>query len=290
MQGQKIEALINLLDDPDDRIYGEVKQQFLDFGIEVIPILEEAWENFSYGVIFQNRIEEIIHQIQFQNLSDSFSNWAKKPQNNLYEGMMLVCRYQYPDIDENRVKEKLEELRKDIWVELNDNLTALEKVRVMNHIFFDVYKYSANTTNYHAPQNSYLIDVLETRKGNPLTLSCLYILLAEELNLPVFGVNLPRHFILAYLDPYTMSKSYQLGKRVLFYVNPFNKGSFLSKREIEHFLKQLKVEPNQTYFNPCSNISIIKRCLNNLLFSYEKLGHVEKIEELKKLLAILNKQ
>ncbi|MCI5054468.1 MAG: transglutaminase-like domain-containing protein [Flavobacteriales bacterium] len=287
MKGQKIQALINLLDDPDDRIYGEVKQQFLDIGIEIIPILEEAWENFSYGVIFQNRIEEIIHQIQFQNLCDSFKEWTKAP-SSLYDGIILLCKYQYPDLDESRIQTKLEEIRKDIWVELNDNLTALEKVRVMNHIIFEVHKYTANTTNYHAPQNSYLIDVLETRKGNPLTLSCLYILLAEKLNLPIYGVNLPRHFILAYLDPYTLTKNYQLGKRVLFYVNPFNKGSFLSKREIEHFLKQLKVEPSQIFFNPCGNVSIIKRSINNLIYSYEKLGYADKVAELNTLLKLIS--
>ena len=76
----------------------------------------------------------------------------------------------------------------------------MEKVRVLNHIIFDVHGFSGNTANFHAPQNSYINNVLESKKGNPLSLSVLYAVIAQRLDVNIYGVNLPEHFILAYVE------------------------------------------------------------------------------------------
>jgi len=72
-----------------------------------------------------------------------------------------------------------------------------------------------------------------------------------------------------------------LSNNILFYINPFSKGLIFNQKDIDQFLKQLNLEPESKYYLPCSNIEILKRCLNNLIFSYEKLGYLEKVEELK---------
>ena len=172
-----------------------------------------------------------------------------------------------------------------MWIELNQGLTALEKVRVINHIIFDVHSYSGNTNNYHAPQNSYFNNMMESKKGNPLSLSILYCVIAQELNLPIYGVNLPEHFILAYVDTGEIlpALSNNIADKVLFYINAFSKGSVFSNKEIDVFIKQLKLEPDSKYYEPCSNLSMIKRLLNNLIYSYQKLGYPDKMEELQQL-------
>ncbi len=281
LKEDEIQAMLRLLDDPDEQIYLHIKTKLCDYGPEVIPLLENAWENFSYGVVFQNRIEEIIHNIQFEHLKHHLTEWKNKHSDNLLEGMLWINRYQYPDIDIHKIQQFIELLKRDVWLELNDQLTALEKIKVINHILFSVHNFTGNTTNYHAPQNSYLSDVIETKKGTPVSLSILYMIIAQSLNIPVYGINLPRHFIIAYIDPFSDDKN-----KVLFYVNPFNKGSVLNKRDIDYFLKQLKIEAHTKYYNPCSNNSIIKRVLNNLSYSYEKLGYLNKVEEIQKLLEI----
>ena len=49
------------------------------------------------------------------------------------------------------------------------------------------------------------------------------------------------------------------------------------------FLEQLKLEPKSTFFEPCNNIDIVKRIIANLIYSYEKLGYPEKVDELREL-------
>lgn len=285
MSLKEVIALITLLDDPDEIIYEQVRDRFVTLGPPAIPHLETAWEN-SFDAIMQKRIETIIHTIQFETLQKALKQWALEDSDDLLKGVLLLARYQYADLDEAKIRKQLHQIKQDVWLELHEDLTALEKVRIINHILFEVHQFSGNITNYHAPQNSFLNNVLESKKGNPLMLSVVYMLICKELNIPVYGINLPQHFVLAYLNDYANLmdvNNKSLNNNILFYINPFSKGLMFNQKDIDQFLKQLNLDPEAKYYQPCSNVDIIKRCLNNLIYSYEKLGYVEKVQELKNL-------
>lgn len=290
MENSEIQALIRLLDDPDEKIYTQIETKLVSMGEEVIPHLESAWEHESWGISFQDRIENIIHTIQFEQVKERLSNWGINGTHDLLKGMILVAQYQYPDLDENRIYEQIEKIEKDIWLELNEALTALEKVRIINHILFEVHGYSSNVKSFHSPQNSFINEVLDSKKGNPISLSILYSILAQKHDIPLIGVNLPKHFILAYRDDFMIDLRPDGDIKVLFYVNPFSRGAVFSKREVDDFLKQLDIEPKPEYYLPCSNVEIMQRVLNNLIYSYQKLGYSDKVEELKELKRLLKKQ
>ena len=80
-------------------------------------------------------------------------------------GVYLVCRYQYPDLKLAVIKEQLASLRKEIWLGLKDNLTSLEKIRVVNHVLFDVHKFTRNSSHFLSPANNFISEVLNTTKG-----------------------------------------------------------------------------------------------------------------------------
>jgi regulator of sirC expression with transglutaminase-like and TPR domain len=285
MNLKEVIALITLLDDPDDGIYSEVKNRFIVLGPPAIPHLETAWEN-SFDALMQKRIEGIIHTIQFKALQNALKHWAENEQDDLFKGCSIISRYQYPDLDENKLKKQLHQIKQDVWLELHDDLTAIEKVKIINHILFEVHQFGGNITNYHAPQNSFLNVVLETKKGNPVMLSVVYALICKELNIPIYGVNLPQHFVLAYVNDYANlfdPSNKTLSDNILFYVNPFSKGLIFNQADIDSFIKQLNVEPENKYYLPCSNLDIIKRILNNLIYSFDKMGYAEKVNELKEL-------
>ncbi len=285
MNLKEVIALITLLDDPDDGIYSEVKNRFIILGPPAIPHLETAWEN-SFDALMQKRIEGIIHTIQFKALQNALKYWSENEQDDLFKGCAIISRYQYPDLDELKLKKQIHQIKQDVWLELHDDLTAIEKVKIINHILFEVHQFGGNITNYHAPQNSFLNVVLETKKGNPVMLSVVYALVCKELNIPVYGVNLPQHFILAYVNDYANlidPSNKTLSDNILFYINPFSKGLIFNQPDIDSFIKQLKLEAETKYYLPCSNLDIIKRILNNLIFSFDKMGYAEKVQELKNL-------
>lgn len=285
MNLKEVIALITLLDDPDEGIYSEVKNRFIILGPPAIPHLETAWEN-SFDALMQKRIEGIIHTIQFKALKNALKNWAHNEQDDLFKGICIIARYQYPDLDENKLKKQLHQIKQDVWLELHDDLTALEKVKIINHILFEVHQFGGNISNYHAPQNSFINVVLETKKGNPVMLSVVYALICKELGIPVYGINLPQHFVLAYVNDFANlidPSDKTLSDNILFYVNPFSKGLIFNQSDIDSFIKQLNIEPDIKYYLPCSNLDIVKRIINNLIFSFDKMGYAEKVQELKNL-------
>lgn len=281
MDNKEIEALIKLIDDPDPAIHSAIQQKLLDSGEEIIPQLEKAWEE-AFDSRLQNKLENIIQKIQFNSTLNRLLDWKKKGAEDLLYGAYLIARYQYPDLHFENIEEKIESIKKDIWLELNNNLTALEKVKIINHILFDIQGIKRNSSNFYSPQNYYINNVLETKKGNPVTLALIYTSVAQRLGLPIYGINLPKNFILAYKDEVYLNEADD-EESILFYINPYNKGAVFGRKEINHFIKQQKLEDKNSYYVPCSNLEIIKRLIHSLIETYENLGYPNKIKDLKKL-------
>jgi len=145
---------------------------------------------------------------------------------------------------------------------------------MVNSVLFGKLKFGANTKNFHSPGNSMINVVLESRKGNPITLCVIYMLVAQKLKLPVQGVNLPNLFILTYKDSHNNQ----------FYINAFNRGLIFSRQDIENYISELHLVPQNSFFEPCDNLEIIRRALRNLIMSFEKMGEHAKAEEVKLLL------
>jgi regulator of sirC expression with transglutaminase-like and TPR domain len=282
---KSVQALIQLIDDPDDLVYSHVHDQLKSYGPEAIPYLESSWESTDFGLLFQNRIENLIHEIQFSHIKDLLLNWIQSENKDLLEGAIIIARYQYPGLEVEKIHQQIELIRKDIWLELNPNQTSYEKIKTFNKIFYEKYHFQGNSKNFHSPLNSYINTVLETKYGNPLSLSLLYSVIAQRLQIPVYGVNLPNHFVLAYMDEHSVN--HILGNKnlygVLFYINTFSKGMIFQENDIHLFLKQIKTKATRSYFEPCPNTQIISRMLLNLIAAFQAVGNVDKVNELKEL-------
>jgi regulator of sirC expression with transglutaminase-like and TPR domain len=272
MKTNEIKALVSLLDDEDHEVSEHVEQKIISLGDTIIPFLEAEWEsNFDPSV--QKKLEDLIHQLQFDGLRQRLSEWKNRKDPDLLEGMWLVATYQYPDLPFDKLKKDIEQLYYEAWVEFKGGSHPLDQIKTLNAVMFNKMKFGANTKNFHSPGNSMLNIVLETRKGNPISLCVIYMLIARKLKLPVYGVNLPNLFILTYKIPETQ-----------FYVNVFNKGIIFSRTDIDSYLSQLNLPQSDIFYEPCQATDIVRRVLRNLVISFEKTGDAEKVEEIKSLL------
>ncbi len=289
MNEKEIESLIKLLDDPDLEIANHVEQKLLSYGNDVIGQLESAWAQ-SLDTVLQERIENLVHKIQFLNVKRDLELWHIGGAFDLLQGILIVNKYQYPDLDEQKVINQIEDIKRDIWMQMSYEMSAVEKVKLINHVLYAIHGFTGNTTNHQDPQNSYLSQVLESRKGNQILLAVIYSIIAQKLDIPIYGVNLPQHFILAYVDESPAESITVSGDvfedRIMFYINAFNKGFIFGRKDVDAFLKQLNLKANQRFYEPCTNADIIQRVLRNLISAYEKLSAVDKVEELQELLGI----
>jgi len=283
----EMQALVSLLDDPDTKIFTQVSAKIHGFGAQAIPFLQTAWEN-SFDPLVQSRIEEILHKINLEHVTKELKQAFENDCPDLLQAWIAFSRFQYPGIDEEELRGDIQKIRKDVWLELNQNLTALEQIKVFNQVFFDLHGFSGNSEHYFSPDNFFVNRVISSRKGNPVSLSALYLIIAQSVDLPVFGVNLPEHFVLAYTGKaYDIATMRMVDDKVLFYINPFSKGLVFSEPEVEKFIKNLKLEPLPSYFNPCSNGQIILRMINGLISSYEREKMPDKQSDLEQIRSYL---
>lgn len=273
MNNNELKALISLLDDEDQEVVQHVEQQIRQLGGQMIPFLEAEWEG-SFSADLQKRIEEIIHDLQYESVLDRMRDWKNGGAMDLLEGLWIVATYQYPDLSLSKLKQDVEQLFYDVWVDFKPDMHPDEQIRAMNSAFFTKLKFAPNTKHFHSPANSMINQVLESRRGNPITLCVLYMLIAKRLNLPVYGVNLPNLFVLTYKN----------STGVQFYINVFNRGLIFTTKDIDQYIDQLNVKRVDTFYQPCTNVDIVRRVLRNLTLAFEKNGDVERVREVEKIL------
>jgi regulator of sirC expression with transglutaminase-like and TPR domain len=284
---KEIAALLHLIDDPDDFVYSTVSEKIISFGKAIIPNLESLWENTSNEEI-QERIELLIHKLHFRDLTANFTQWAAGD-SDLLQGALLVAKYHYPELQENTVKQEIEKLRRNIWLELNNYLTPLEQVNIITSILYNYYKQKGVEFAYNNPDDYLINKALESKKGNAVSNGIIYVVLCELLDVPVKAINIPRQFIMAYFDPQhdLLNPVGHASEKINFYVDPLN-GQMYSHKDVENYFKRIVVAPTASYFRPMSNKKIIQFLLEELSKCFDNDRNRYKMDELLSLVNLLN--
>jgi len=291
MDKSKLDALINLLDDPDKTVFDIVEKELLKENNEIIPVLEEKWES-SLDENCQERIENLIQSLHFKETYHRLKLWLNTNSNerDLFTGFWIVDQFQYPDLNLLNIQLKIEKIRKKIWLELNNSLTLLEKTTILNHFLFNVFDFSINHSNIKSSQNCFLSQMLDSKKGNSISMSILYTIIARQLELPVYFIDFPKNPLIAIVDPKLARKVHgaSLDSDVLFYINPTHKGAITSIKEIEYHLTKNEYKPIHHFTEPKSDILIIQRLLESLEESFQSQGMVSKEEQIQELLTLFD--
>ena len=136
MDDKQIKALISLLDDDDQEILTHVESQIMSLGGTIIPHLEEEWEN-NFNPKLQKRIEDIIHALQFDLVKQRLIEWRDSDQEDLLKGMWATATYLYPDYEYDALKQDVEQLYYDTWMELKEGMHPFDQIKVLNGVFYN---------------------------------------------------------------------------------------------------------------------------------------------------------
>ena len=282
MTTKHLGAQISLLDDPDPKIYQFVKDSIVSNGENAISELEAA-KVYAQESIVHYRIEDIIHEINFSEIFKEIEFWTKTNDKSWFSILFLISKFYNQDIDKESLLKQLNIIKNDIWIELNDDLTALEKIKVFNKIFYDKYAFGKYKTEVQYISSFFLSELLNTKKGNDQSLALLYLVLAELLDLPIQAVDLPMNMILAYqADERTLAID-EFEKQILFYINPINKGIVFGADIIDAFVKKNNLEKEFTYYNPTSKLSLLIRYIDEIIYAIKPSQNTQQVEDLTKL-------
>ncbi|NSL88137.1 transglutaminase-like domain-containing protein [Chitinophaga solisilvae] len=263
-ENKEINALFHLLDDPDQEVFDTVASKILLYGKDIIPNLENLWEN-TIDESIQERIELLIHRVHYQDLQAALRAWSLSDMQDLMEGAILAARYQFPDLIPGQIMAEIDRIKRNIWLELNNYLTPLEKINVLNSMIYNYFGLKGEEVSYQRKNQFFINQVIESKKGNPVTNGIIYQSLCTMLDLPVYAVNIPRQFILAYFDTFI-----DFGEpidpedqRILFFIDPIQ-GQIYTQQDVDTYLKRVSVPSVPSYFKPQSNKRIIQFLLEEL--------------------------
>lgn len=280
-------ALIRLLDDPDPNVIELVWKKIIEIGAPMIPFLDEAWKKTAEPQMLEN-IEQLIRSLRLSQLSTDLTRWTECADGSLLEGAWLLCRIQFPDLQIDDIRGKLKPIRNEIWLELNNNLTALEKIKVVNYYLFQKHHFRINVKHPDSPGSHFFNTLIDTKQGNPISLAIFYSILCIDLGLPVYGVDIPGSIVLVYHDLPLPLPVHQIDRETpaLFYINPVNRGAILGHKEILYFLTQNRIKPVPARFRACKNDILIYKQLLKLEADYRTFGNLPRAEQVNSLIKL----
>ena len=285
-QTKEISALLTLIDDPDEEVFGAVSNKILDFGRTIIPNLEHLWET-TPDEQTQERIELIIHRLHYTDLTEDFRQWSLAGHHDLLVGSLLVSKFQYPDLTTSAVLLEVEKIRRNIWLELNNYLTPLEQIRIVTGILYSYYSLKGTEIAY-TDINEFLIHkLLESKRGNQLSNGILYLILCELLDLPVKAIGVPKQFVLAYFKPGYSNEASDYLSKIEFFIDPTS-GMAFTQKDVENYFKRISVPPVDAYFKPLSNKKVIQYLLEEASKCFDNEKNAYKKNELMELAKLLD--
>ncbi len=286
---KEITALLRLIDDPDSEVYDTVASKLLHYGKEIIPNLEQLWE-VTEDEDVQERIESLIHRVHFQDLQRDFLDWSNTKHPDLLRGAILVARYQFPDLNVPAILAQFDQIRRNVWLELNSYLSPLEQVNVFSSILYNYYKLQGHELTDRDPKYFFINQVLESKQGNPYTIGIIFLALCDILDIPIFAVDVPRQFIFAYMDTlFSFLSPDSEVRQIQFFVDPLN-GMVYMQSDVEAYLKKINAGDSEQYFAPVPARRIIYKMLEDLSLCYRYRREEQKADEIQQLMSLLGEE
>lgn len=287
VENKEIAALFHLIDDPDEEVFHSVTNKLISFGRSIIPNLEDLWEN-SPDTLLQARIELIIQKLHFRDLTEEFLLW-KNGNCELLQGALLVSKMLYPDQSPTQALHEIEKIRRNIWLELNSYLTPLEQASVISGILYSYYKIQGNEISYEIPEDFLVSKLIENKRGNAFSNGILYLVLCEMLDVPVYAIQIPKQFILAYFDAeYHFPDINAIStEKIKFFLDPLN-GQVYSQKDVNNYFKSLSVPSVPSYYRPMDNKKVIQHLLEELAKCYNSPSAIQRKNDLLSLSSMLD--
>jgi regulator of sirC expression with transglutaminase-like and TPR domain len=190
----------------------------------------------------------------------------------LFHGAVAISQHDRPDAEFLDAEHTIAGLA-DTVARRVQSPSAEARLAHLHDVLFDVVGLAGNVDDYYAPANSYITEVLRTRRGIPITLVLVYKLVAERLGLVVHGINAPGHF-LAGVEMNEPSSS-TAPQPQLMYVDPFYGGGLLNEREVHRRIEEATGEAvlrSSQLLARATHRQWLARMLNNLQATFAATG------------------
>ena len=256
------DAFLSLLDDPLPLVRKTLLAHFASLGAPAVQFLQEVAR--GHHRVLARHATWFLEELKFSDPIAEFRGFIRSLNYELETGSLLLARTVNPSLDVGACCEELDRIAARCRELVSPPASAREQCRVINRVLFHEWGFRGNIEHYTDPLNSLLDQVLGRRKGIPLSLCTVYLLVAGRLGLELDPVGLPGHFVVGcYAGPQP------------FFVDPFDRGVFLDTDEVFAVLRADKVVPKSADLMPTPVREVLARSCRNLANHYHASGDAE---------------
>ena len=271
-------ALVSLLSDDDPAVHKTVRPKILSYGPIAAQWVRE--HSLSNDPVLRRHALEITHYFSRQDADTQLLSFCLNQGEDfdLEQGTLLLSRTQYPGINMEAYSALIDHWAGELRERLDLNGDPAAIPGVIAAYLFGEQQFAGDEANVHDPENNYLNRVMDRRKGNHITLSVVYLLVARRLRLPVAGIGLPGYFVCRY-----QSSRHEI------YIDPFHKGRILAKADCVKYVVGIQHRFDESCLAPVSSRRILLRICANLHQIYTHLKSPAQSERLQRYLVALAK-
>ena len=234
-----------------------------------------------------NEVRKLSAQLNTRRVQQRLVAELKKPEDklNLLRATLLIAQLDAPKLDIELFEREVERMAEQIRSRIQDGASEQKRIDLLNQYLFKENGFHGNRVEYYTRSNSYMNDVIYNRQGLPITLSVLYLEIAERIGLDVVGVGLPGHFVVRWEpksvptptaskdQPGATTKTPNVGKQKTDepassqgqLIDPFERGATISREDAEAMIRVTGLEVSESYFAAYTKPQIVERMFRNLI-------------------------
>ena len=248
-------ALFSLIDDPSPFVRKALLNTLGEMGRDGLDLLQEAVDGPNR--ILSWHAARLLSELQTSDPAQEFRTFIKEMNYEMESGWLMISRVAYPGLDIGDICQRLDAIASRCSELLVKPTTAREQCLVINRVLFHEMGFRGNSERYTDPDNSFINRVLETKRGLPITLSVLYLLIGQRLGIPIEPISAPGHFVVGCFD-----------EQAPFYIDPFERGKFLTAGQMLKRIEEITLAPNIGHLAPSSTRETLARICRNLAQHY----------------------
>lgn len=275
---KELDCLIELFDDPDTVVGECVNKRLVEMGetaVRQLCMRRDSLSDESLKALIDSRVFDI-------NLTLKLNSFANLVQNShsglsLFEGSYLVSSMLDPSLQRDSFEEHFFRCSGEYMAESSDQRTAVENIRIFNHIFFHRLHFNLADVDMQDIRYALISEVIKSRSGNPFAIAFLYIMISQLAGLPLRVLSFPGGFVPVYVEN---------GKE-LFYINVYRNGEIFLKDRLNEFMSALGITIDKSAFKLRDESVLMSIYLESLQFIYSNSGDEKKCQAVGRALDIL---
>ncbi|MDA0347464.1 MAG: transglutaminase-like domain-containing protein [Verrucomicrobia bacterium] len=261
----RLKALEGLMDDPTPAVRNAVVDEIIKYG--------SAGRAFLNNICKGNDLELRRHALSILMVLDKdspqklFSRFIKSLNYELESGYFLLSRIDNPELKVSDLMARMDDIALRCQTLFTAPLSPRDRCRILNRVIFHEYGFTGNRSDFNNPNNTFIHSLFETRKGLPISLAMLYLMVGRRLELDLEPVAIPGRFMVGcFLE------------KEPFFIDVYENGIFRSLEDLLYFLEANELDANLGHFGPCPIGEVLCRCCRNLSQQYRLLFDDEKAD------------